>query len=380
MSDVEPLPPGSRLLHIGPHKTGTTTVQHAFYASRDALGRQGVHYPGPTKHPMIAAMAASTGARLASRADTASGRWSSLLEEVRAAGPETAVVSSEFFCEADEEHLRDIVHVLGGERVHVVVTLRPLVRILASQWQQFMQNRLLISYPDWLDAMLRHRDDTDVTPAFWRRHRHDDLVRRWAGVVGRENLTVVAVDQDDPGMLLRTFECLVGVEPGTLAAPNLAANRSLTYPEVEMVRAFNVAYRARGFSEADYTRLVRFGAVRHLLARTPPSSEERLLTPRWAVDEACSIAAEMARGIADTGVRVVGDLGTLSDPGRETAIGENLVAPEIPVDLAACFAAGVVEALASLPAKPARKSRAVGPIEAAVRRRVAPHDPPSRAS
>ncbi|MGH3444333.1 MAG: hypothetical protein ACRDPB_03050, partial [Nocardioidaceae bacterium] len=95
-------------------------------------------------------------------------------------------------------------------------------------------------------------------------------------------------------------------------------------------------------------------------------------TPGWAVGEATGIAAEMARGITDTGVRVIGDLGTLSDPGRESAIGENPAAPGIPVEVAACFAAGLVEALASLPAKPARRTRVVGEIEAAVRGRAAP--------
>ena len=59
------LPEGSRLLHIGPHKTGTTTVQAAFHQNREELRQQGIHYAGSGSQPMSAAMAAARGARLA---------------------------------------------------------------------------------------------------------------------------------------------------------------------------------------------------------------------------------------------------------------------------------------------------------------------------
>ena len=46
------LPDGSRLLHIGPHKTGTTTVQAALHQSRAALAEHGVHLAGSNAHPI----------------------------------------------------------------------------------------------------------------------------------------------------------------------------------------------------------------------------------------------------------------------------------------------------------------------------------------
>lgn len=39
-----PLPEGTCLLHIGPHKTATTSLQSAFHAAREAMASQGVHY------------------------------------------------------------------------------------------------------------------------------------------------------------------------------------------------------------------------------------------------------------------------------------------------------------------------------------------------
>lgn len=363
------LPDGEVLLHIGPFKTGTTTVQAAFHQNRDALARQGVHYAGKGSQPMAAAMEAA-GREALPTLGRGPGRWPRLLEEIRASEGRHVVLSSEFFSGADDEHARAVVDDLGPERTHVVITLRPLVRILASQWQQYVQNRIVVGYDEWLHEML---DDPEsparVTPSFWRRHRHDQLVARWASVVGTERLTVVVVDETDRRMLPRTFEQLLGLDEGTLVARDLGSNRSLTWPEVELVRAFNRGWIDRDWSMADYTRLVRFGAIRRLQQRRPATDEPRVPIPDWAVERAAAIGADMVAGIRRTGVRVIGDLDTLADPQLAQNVGEVPGRPEVPVEVAAGLVAGLVASLAAVPGGAPRGDRVVGPLEAEMRRR-----------
>ena len=43
---------GTRLLHIGPHKTGTTAVQGALHLARERLAARGVVYPGRGRQPL----------------------------------------------------------------------------------------------------------------------------------------------------------------------------------------------------------------------------------------------------------------------------------------------------------------------------------------
>jgi hypothetical protein len=250
----------------------------------------------------------------------------------------------------------------------VVVTLRSLHRILPSQWQQYMQNRFVISYSDWLQEMLVNTDTTEVTPSFWRRHRHDRLIRRWLDEVGPDRLTVVVVDEQDKTMLTTAFERLLSVEPGTLRSKE-TANRSLTFTEVEMLREFNQHWRERGWGEADYTRLVRFGAARHLQQRTPDPAEERLLTPPWAVDRALDVQREMVANIEQMGVRVIGDLTSLADPALVKDVGVNAPVTEVAGDVAARLAAGLVKAVTDVPRKEAGDNRVVGALEAGARSR-----------
>ena len=88
--------------------------------------------------------------------------WRLLVNEVRRAKEPRVVLSSEFLADARPDAIRTIVGDLGAEQVHVVVTLRPLARIVPSQWQQFVQSGLRQSYDDWLDVMFKGPPPTPI--------------------------------------------------------------------------------------------------------------------------------------------------------------------------------------------------------------------------
>ena len=227
--------PGTRLLHIGPHKTGTTAIQGALHLAREGLAAEGVVYPGRGRQPLWPILAVTGQPALLGGPQPEISYWDNLVRDVRAAGDRRVVLSSEFFAEADDATARRVIADLGGARVHVVVTLRSLTRILPSQWQQYLQNGFHFRYVEWLDGILSDPPHTP-TPGFWRRHRHDALVTRWAAENGPENLTVIVVDESDRLMLLRVFESMLGLPGGFLVPEERAANRSLTVAEAELVR------------------------------------------------------------------------------------------------------------------------------------------------
>lgn len=355
----EQLPNGTRLLHIGPHKTGTTAVQGALFAAKQTLPRYGVEFPAHSRHPMEAALAAC--ARPAMLGDTTptDRHWTRLLDQVGATGGRTSVVSSEFFADAaDAATAGRIVEQLGGDRVHVLVTVRPLAKIMPSQWQQYVQNGLRMDYGEWLEHMLRKAPYEKPNPSFWHRHRHDRLVERWSRAAGPERVTVVVVDDRDRGGLLRTFEALLGLPDGLLRQVPDTANRSLTLAETEMLRNLNVEFRGNGLPDELYSRLVRNGAVLHMKnAYSPGARDVRIATPRWALEAAAAIGAEMAERIAMTGVRVLGDPASLSAVPEQAVPEQCAPVPEaarIAPEVAAQALYGALAAAASVPTRPAQ--------------------------
>ncbi len=336
-----PLPDGTRLVHIGPYKTGTTAIQAAFHLARREAARQGVHYAGYGRQPMTAVMAGIGKASpwSANRKPPNRAVWQQLVGEIRGATGKRVVLSSESFSDAEPDAIRRVVDDLGGEAVHVAVTLRPLAKVIPSQWQQYVQNRLTEPFDTWLDALLNKPRGT-VTPTFWFRHRHDELIDRWVDVVGPDRVTAIVLDDRDHGLAYRAFEQLVGLTTGTLVPDPQLSNRSMTLAEIEVIRAFNIAYKEAGLPQVLYQRVMRTGAAQ-LMERRPPSADEgKVELPPWAVEPVAEIARTIVEGIGRSGVRVVGDLASLTKVST-TRTGD-APAVLVPPEVAATAAMGVL--------------------------------------
>src|SRR5215467_15796366 len=105
---------GARLLHIVPHKTGTTTVQGAFHQARERLAAHGVVYAGAGRSPVRATLAVTGRPAMLGEARPDLAYWDKLVREVREAGDQRVVISSEFFADANDEAARRVVTDLGG--------------------------------------------------------------------------------------------------------------------------------------------------------------------------------------------------------------------------------------------------------------------------
>ena len=88
-----PLPAGTRLLHIGPHKTGTTSIQGALFAAKDRLPAHGVEFPAHTRHPMEAALAACARPAMIGDIVPTDRHWTTLVQQVEATGRRTSGVT-----------------------------------------------------------------------------------------------------------------------------------------------------------------------------------------------------------------------------------------------------------------------------------------------
>lgn len=303
-SDPLLLPEGARLLHIGPHKTGTTAVQQAFDRARPELKRFGVHYAGRTTQTYDAAVdLLGNPGRLG--VPRRRGAWDELVDEVRAAADQRVVISSETFSGAKDDtiaRLRDDL----GDRLHVVRAVRRLDKLLPSQWQQTVVNGSRTPYVRWLRDVLSgegHR--------FWRRQSYRALTERWARVVGPENVTVIVVDDNDHRHILDVFERLTGLPSETLELSPTVDNRSLTANEAAVARNFNVALKRNRWSARTQFRLMRLGALRGFKGRPTDPDDVRLAIPTEFAAAVAEVSNREVDALASLGVRVVGDLESL---------------------------------------------------------------------
>ena len=341
MSQPRPLPEGVRLLHVGPPKTGSTALQDGLHQTRDSLAAQGTTYVSRVRHELIPARYITGQLPDGPKWAWAEQRWNELVDAMRAEGPERKVYSSEYLADATEEQVVRIVDAIGPEETYVVITLRPLVDIVPSQYQQYLQGGLTSDYESWLRSTFVDELATVGPSAFWQRHRHDALVERWARVAGRDRVVVVATGGRDFTAVPAAFETLLGLHRGTLVGREVRPNRSLTWPEAEVMRRFNVEAQRMGLVDSKYETLTKYAADCVKL-RVPDPDEPRIVTPGWAVERAHELGAAFAAGIAASGVRVIGDLDELAPPRSVTSLSRP---PEtVDLDVAALFSAAFLDA------------------------------------
>ena len=341
---IPALPEDAILVHIGPHKTGTTAIQSILAHSRPMLREAEIYYPGKytAQHRAAMALRQYRQGGHAAGAPPPYTEWEGLAQKV-AQTPHRAVLSSEFLAEADASARASLVHGLGPERVHLVAAARNPAMMAVSTWQQVVRTfGRATSLEGWLEENFRRADETMTTSAFWARADTATLVARWAEVVPADRITVIVIDENDRRLLPATFEQLLGLPDGALADQRTPfANRGLSSVEAALVARIVEALESR-LSYEEYKRTMRGGVIRRLLeSRQPGPDEGKTQLPGWALEHAALEADRISARLQQMGVRIVGDLGSL----RATSGGiEREEAPisQVPLDLAAEAVVGAI--------------------------------------
>ena len=351
MPDDLLLPEGARLVHIGPQKTGTTSIQVAMAEARDAMGAHGAYYPSGDHRRRRAGWA--LGLPGAPR-DTPIEHWEELVAEVRAAGPVRVCVSDENFARAEPAVVERIVRDLGGDRVHVVATARRLDRFLPSQWQERVKARIGTGagFEEWLTEVL------DDRPGYswerwnvWMGHDVAGLVRRWVDVVGEDRFTLVVADEADRSQLTTLFEKMLGLPSGTLQLHPDRSNEGFGLAEVELLRRLKHILEQNEQS-SDQLRTVVRSAVRRYIASRPDRAPgpRHAPIPAWAMARIRELSDRRADAVSALGVRVVGDPESLRVPADLPADEVDLGDLTVPLELAAGAIVAAVEREKRMPA------------------------------
>ena len=307
--------PKQLILHVGFHKSGTSALQESFAAQRAELASVGVLYPGigrKAHHRIAWALTQKPwGWKARGGETTAFKHFSKMVRLINRSKSEKIVLSSEFFSELTSGQIQKIAGAVKNREVKILFTLRPLVKLLASSYQQYLKYGTKADYVEWLHSVLDEPGVSKINPTFWKRHMHGDVVSRWAEVFGPGSVTVLIADESKPEFLFENVNELLGLQSGFLKAQATGSNRSLSLEEVALLLQLNRSFpKEREWSE--YLTFIRNGYVRQLTDHVPVrEGAAKLLTPTWAVEKANTIAAESKQKIKALGVAVIGDLESL---------------------------------------------------------------------
>lgn len=280
-------------LHIGPHKTGTTTIQKCL---RRSIGS---YLPTPTWYPIYPDRNHNQIALdLVKQGDGAEFRR--IFDKCREGGVEHLVLSAEAFCIAYPKRFENLAAAFDGQDVHLFATLTSPIRRAVSLWQEHVKHRHARGFEEQPHAILDH---ASMAP---------DLVPRFAETLSARSTTIIVASGDDePEVLIHNLWRGLGLP---LPIPELdLTNTSLGLIETETWRRLNalIAEHAPETPDRAYAKL------RGMLAELFASDAWREVCPRIRIGTPDSFHEKLA-AIAEQTMR---EVQAMQRDGKATVLG-----------------------------------------------------------
>ena len=183
----------------------------------------------------------------------------------------TSIISHEILATASRSQVGRALTSLGhddGAEIHVVLSVRDLVRQIPAEWQENVKHRSGIAYGAFLDQIRDPERESRIATWFWGVQEIPDILDRWGHDLPPERIHLVTVPPAGgaPELLWKRFSQVFGLDGLDLDLEPERANPSLGVPETALIRRINRAAN-RDLAPADYRPLVRELLAHQTLSR-----------------------------------------------------------------------------------------------------------------
>ena len=300
------------LLHVGTPKTGTSYLQDVLFRNREVLAEAGIVYPASRHDSHFLAALDLMQLPWGGLQAEAIGAWDDLAQQVRA-HQGTSIISHEILATASRTQIGQALESLGhgaGTEVHLVLSVRDLVRQIPAEWQENVKHRAQLGYGAFLDQIRDPERSTRIGAWFWGVQEVPEILDRWGQDLppGQVHVVTVPPPGGAPELLWKRFSQAFGLDGIDLDLQGERHNPSLGVPETTLLRRINRKANAE-LAPNDYRPLVRELLAHQTLSRRTGSP--RLALPPdlhpWVQELSASWIAE----VEERGYDVIGDLGDL---------------------------------------------------------------------
>ncbi|MGI8646482.1 MAG: hypothetical protein ACR2JD_09220 [Nocardioides sp.] len=337
--------PRRLLLHVGTPKSGTSHLQDVLFRNQETLAAHGICYPADRFDAHFLAALDLMRLPWGGLETEAVGAWDRLAAAVRECEG-TAIISHEILATASRSQVVRALSSLGadepdGPEIHIVLSVRDLVRQIPAEWQENVKHRSALSYTRFLERIRDPERGSRIGSWFWGVQEIPDILNRWGQDLPPERVHLVTVPPPGApsGLLWERFSRAFGLDGLDLDLTAERANPSLGVPETALLRRINRA-ASRVVDPPDYRPLVRELVAHQTLSRRTASPRLRLPPDShpWVADLERAWVAEIER----RGYDVVGDVSDLLGAPPDPAYAD----PDSPSERAVAGAA--VDAITAL--------------------------------
>ncbi|MDQ3629134.1 MAG: hypothetical protein M3419_10060 [Actinomycetota bacterium] len=292
-------------LHVGPPRTGTTSVQQLLWANRKNLRAEGICLPGRVRSLQFAAVTELVyGANVPAGEQARDGSWAELTDEILAHdGP--GVISHERLAASDEPTITRALDDFAGREVHVIYTIRDMIAITLSGYPGALKRGSALTIDEHVARAVSGVPEERV----WNT-RAGHALRRWGAVVPPERMHVVTVpSRTAPRTLLwERFCSVIGHDPSSGTMETTRTNESVGVVEADFLNRLNSL--AGDDWTPEHQQFVRHVLTPRLLSQREGQRKIQL-RDRKARAALTRQTQALADEITERGFHVVGELSDL---------------------------------------------------------------------
>lgn len=221
-------------IHIGPNKTGSTTIQKSLFQNEELLNQNGFYIPKTgiinneeAKHNYLEWEL--RGKKKYSR----NGAWNDLLGEIQLTNADKIIISNENFYRLTHEEMNRIKSYLEKYKIIIVFYARRQDKRFQSLWAQRVKNpshkKEDKSFVEWLETYDFHYDSFD----------YYDLYKKWGAVFGEENVLIRVVEKGQlQGTLFEDFLAAIGAENPQMYKTSIDMNVSPGIKTLSVIKEY----------------------------------------------------------------------------------------------------------------------------------------------
>jgi len=276
------------VIHIGPHKTGTTYLQHAFTRLRPELEARGTLYPqawGSGEHghhdlPTVLAQVDDTSLPEA-------------FEALNRSCANTILLSSETFSYSSDADVRRLHSLMAGEPVTVVFYCRRWSELLPSCWRESVKHGSVNTMPEYVLECLGDPTASSIV-------NFCQILDRYAAVFGAEAIKVASYNSImEAGEDLLTHFCRSFLSWDDPPPTELGqVNTSLDMVDSEIIRTLNAMEWTRARDERQLLYEPYLRAKAELPVRWIVEKSMQFVVYRLRIDDASPALARLQADIA----------------------------------------------------------------------------------
>jgi hypothetical protein len=298
---VDGAPKRSLVLHVGPHKTGSTYLQHRLLNNRAILASHGWDYPefGLTQFAQHRIYQWLMGNAAAAGDVTEAGVVDMLSRSDR------IILSSEDFVYLPADRLRRLHALMPDMDVQIVYFVRSSVYLWPSHWQELVRwgrDDTLLEYLGSFAGWTKTFEASSMNPIVH--------LTKFADIFGKHALRLICYDniaQDDGDIFDFFWTHVLGLSDVTPPGSARIIHPSQPLHMIEMLRSLNQLYRERKKASPGDRILATYQKKQKIIEATPAYDEFKAGFIKHAGEVRLSSRQEAVRSQEDRLMSLYGD-------------------------------------------------------------------------